>query len=32
MVLGRVLVLVGVGIAAGALGALWASRYVEALL
>jgi predicted permease len=32
MVLGRVLVLVGVGIAAGTLGALWASRYVEALL
>jgi putative ABC transport system permease protein len=32
MVLGRVVLLVGVGIAAGALGALWASRYVEALL
>jgi len=32
MVLGRVLLLVGVGIAAGACGSLWASRYVEALL
>jgi ABC-type antimicrobial peptide transport system permease subunit len=32
MVLGRVMMLVGVGIAAGAFAALWASRYIEALL
>jgi predicted permease len=32
MVLGRVLLLVGVGIGAGALGSLWAARYIEALL
>jgi ABC-type antimicrobial peptide transport system permease subunit len=32
MVIGRVLLLVGIGIAAGAAATMWVSRYVEALL